>query len=350
MVDVGEYTTKVIRNTFGDVEMLTFSMKVKDIVHIYYVAARGRDDEEGAVQRILNKQRIKSIKKFILDGNMFVSSFILNWTDENSQPTYTDEEISIPIIPSAAQVIDGQHRLAGLQEALKDREEIGEKDILVTLSIKLTTKQAAAIFLNINSEQKPVPRSLIYDLYGVVEDNNDHAINRANDIASDLNDNTDSPYYNCVKFPGSPRGVGMIDLSTVVSSLKKHLDFNGTFPNYKLRDLNIQKQVIMNYFTAINYYYEKEGMWSSRTKNPFLQNAGFFGAIEFLTTSLIPKCSNKKSFSIGTMKSFLQLDQNDLLTQKDIKGLDGKTARNKVIDFLETSIRNSIPEQDEYEL
>lgn len=350
MVKIREYKTQATKNIFGNIEMLTFPMKVKDIIHIYYVAVRGRDDEEGAVQRILNTQRIKSIKKFVLEGNMFISSFILNWTDKNKTPSFADGNVTIPIIPHAAQVIDGQHRLAGLHDAYKENEEIGEKEILVSLSLSLSNKQAAFIFLNINSEQKPVPRSLIYDLYGVLEDNIEHAINRANDIAAELNDNADSPYYNCVKKPGSKRGEGMIDLSTIVSSLKKHLEITGTFANYKLRNLNIQKQVVLNFIDAIYYYYEKEGSWANKIKNPFLQNAGFYGAIEFLTTSLIPKCSTKKSFSVETMKSFLQLDQNDLLLQKDIKGSDGKTARKKIVDFLETSIKNSIPEQEEYEL
>jgi DNA sulfur modification protein DndB len=107
MVEIKKYSVNALKNIFGDTEVFTFSMKVKDIVHIYYVAVRGRDEEEGAVQRILNKQRIKSIKKFVLDGNMFLSSFILNWTDKNNLPNYLNGQITIPIISSAAQVIDG---------------------------------------------------------------------------------------------------------------------------------------------------------------------------------------------------------------------------------------------------
>lgn len=75
----------------------------------------------------------------------------------------------------------------------------------------MVTKDAALIFLNINSEQKPVPKSLIYDLYGIVEDDKEHAISRAKDIANELNENEDSPYYNAIKFPGAPRGAGFIN-------------------------------------------------------------------------------------------------------------------------------------------
>ncbi|MBL1917816.1 DGQHR domain-containing protein, partial [Klebsiella pneumoniae] len=88
--------------------------------------------------------------------------------------------------PASIQVIDGQHRLAGLEEAMEEDPKVGEMDILVTLCESLTTPQAAKIFLNINTEQKPVPKSLIYDLFGELEDDETHAINRITDIAREL--------------------------------------------------------------------------------------------------------------------------------------------------------------------
>ncbi|MBW5470992.1 DGQHR domain-containing protein [Brevibacillus formosus] len=338
-----------IQTNFGTIKFYTQNMKVKDLVYVHYVAVRGKDEEEGAVQRVLSKQRINSIKDFVLKGNMFVSTFILNWTDEKKKPYFNNSNITIPIISSAAQVIDGQHRIAGLQEAMKEDDSVGEKEVIVSLCIGLTTKEAASIFLNINSQQKPVPKSLIFDLYGIVEDNEDHSITRAKDIAIELNDNISSPYYKCIKFPGMPRGAGIIDLSTVVSSLRKSLEPDGVFSNYKLKDLNLQKQVILNYLTAIKYFYEEEGMWANKAKNPFLQNAGFFGAIDSLTSEFILKCANKKSFTVETFKQLLSLNNTDLLYQRDIKNLDGKTARARVREFLETYLKQTLPEQDEYE-
>eukprot|EP01012_Entosiphon_sulcatum_P014280 TRINITY_DN19328_c0_g1_i2.p1 TRINITY_DN19328_c0_g1~~TRINITY_DN19328_c0_g1_i2.p1 ORF type:complete len:184 (-),score=23.92 TRINITY_DN19328_c0_g1_i2:341-811(-) len=131
-------------------------MKIKDVLTLFYVAVRNKDEEEGAVQRVLNKQRISAIKKYILEGNNFFSTFILNWTEKEIKPKFTDSEITIPLIPSSAQVIDGQHRLFGLQEAYKEDDSVGEKEILVTLCLNLSTQDAARIFVNINSEQKPV--------------------------------------------------------------------------------------------------------------------------------------------------------------------------------------------------
>ncbi len=338
-----------LKTKFGKIEVYTLPMKVKDLVFMYYVAVRGRDDEEGAVQRVLNRQRIKAIKDFILQGNMFFNTFILNWTETIKKPSFVNGKIVIPLVASSAQVIDGQHRLAGLDEAIKSDDTVGEKEVLVTICIGLSTKEAATIFLNINSEQKPVPKSLIYDLYGVVEDEKKHAINRANDIVEELNDNQDSPYYKAIKYPGSPRGVGIVDLSTVVSSLKNHLEPDGAFWNFNLRDLVLQKQAILNFFSAIKYYYEKEGIWTDKSKNPFLQSSGFYGAIDYFVATLLPRCAEKKSFKIETIKTLLALDNCSLLQQKDIKNLDGKTARKKVKEFLESNLIQNLPYQEEYE-
>jgi DGQHR domain-containing protein len=340
---------KSLKTKFGDLTVFTQSVKIKDILYIYYVAIRGKDEEEGAVQRVLNRQRISSIKKYVLEGNDFYSTFILNWTDTGVKPEFLNNEITIPIIPTSAQVIDGQHRLVGLEEAVKENESIGEKEIIVSLSLNLKTKEAARIFININSEQKPVPKSLIYDLFGEIDSDANHSINRATDIASELNDNVDSPYYSAIKYPGQPKGVGFVDLSTVVSALKKHLEPDGVFASHKLTNLQNQKIVILNYFTALKYYYDREDLWTSRLKNPFLTNAGFIGAIEHLIKNLLIKCAEKKSFKIDDFKALLDLPKGELLQRSDLKNLEGKSQRRAIVDYLQENYLKSLPSQEEYE-
>jgi DGQHR domain-containing protein len=345
---IKRHKTKALKSKFGKLTVFHLTMKVKDVAHISYVAVRGKDDEQGAVQRLLNRQRIQSIKSFVLEGNMFFNTFILNWTNDNVKPEFVEGEITVPIVPSASQVIDGQHRLAGLQEAMKENDKIGEQEILVTFCIGLTTREAALIFVNINSEQKPVPKSLIYDLFGEMDDNTNHSINRAKDIADELNDNEESAYYGAIKFPGKARGVGLIDLSSIVTSLKKHLEPDGVFANHKLTNFQNQKLVILNYFSALRFYYDREDLWNNRVKNPFLTNAGFIGAIEHLVSKLISKCAENKSFEIEGFKKLLDLPKGELLLRSDIKNLEGKSQRKAVVDFLELHLLKSLPDQDEY--
>ncbi|MFL4203653.1 hypothetical protein P9421_23705 [Escherichia coli] len=49
---------KCLETVFGDIPAHTFTMKVKELIPMYYVAVRGKDNEEGAVQRVLNSRRI----------------------------------------------------------------------------------------------------------------------------------------------------------------------------------------------------------------------------------------------------------------------------------------------------
>lgn len=54
---------------------------------------------------------------------------------------------------------------------MQENSSLGEQHILVSLCMNLTRQEAAKIFLNVNFEQKPVPKSLNYDLFGeVIED------------------------------------------------------------------------------------------------------------------------------------------------------------------------------------
>lgn len=339
----------VLPAKLGDVPSYTFTMKVEDLVSIYYVAVRGVDTTPGSVQRVLNKGRISKIKEYILEGNTFFNSFILNWTDSSYLPEITDKDIKLKLIPSSAQVIDGQHRLVGFEEAMMEDPAIGERDIIVTLCIRLSTKQAAEIFLNINTEQKPVPKSLMFDLFGEVIDDESHSVNRATDIARELNEDMFSPLYKCFKFPGSPRGVGQIELSTFVSSMKEPLKRGGTFSLYKLTSYDFQKSVVGNFFQAIKEYYVEAQLWHIKSKNPFLKASGFNGAIEFLVSSLIQRCAEKSSFSVATMKKIIDFDVDDLLTLEELKGLDGKTSKKRVKEALERNLLKSLPDNHDYE-
>ncbi len=332
-----------------ETQLYTFPMAVENLIKISYVAVRGRDREEGAVQRVLNKKRISSIKQYILNGNMFVNTFVINWNDEKFVPKIVDNTVEIPIVDSVAQLIDGQHRLEGLKEAIKADEEIKNKQVLVSMVIGLTTKEAAKIFININSEQKPVPKSLIYDLYGITEDERNFAITRAGDIAKELNENIESPYYNLIKYPGSPRGKGKIDLSTVVSSLKKYVDIDGKFIENNIKDLNLQSQCLINYFSAIKYHWDKENLWGNASQNVFFKASGFVAAMEFFFEYVFSKCVDKRSFKLEYIIDLFNFDDVSLITNSDIKGSDGKTARKLIIDNLKGGLVAEAPQENEYE-
>nr|AGS53301.1 hypothetical protein [uncultured bacterium contig00013] len=335
-----------ISTQLGSIKSYVFFMKVKDLIPIYYVAVRGRDDIAGAVQRLLNKRRIGDIKKFILEGNMFFNTFILNWADQNYPLLIAKNSLSIPCVPAGAQVIDGQHRLEGLKIACEEKSEIGEQNVLILLTQNLTTQEAAQIFLNINTEQKPVPRSLVYDLFGEIKTPDYHIV-RATDISKELHEDYKSPYYQCIKLAGSGQGIGKVDLSAVVNVLKQFTIDTGIFNEYNLADFESQYKVIFNFFNAIRYFYDKEGYWL-KSSNPFMTNAGCHAAIEFLCKDLIPKCVERKSFEEVVIKELLSLDKTWLLFKDELRNKQGKEQRNIVYQYLKSALLKDVPGQNEY--
>lgn len=335
---------RYVETKFAEHKIYTFAMRVGDLLPLQYVASRGVSTEQGAVQRILNKSRVDAICKFVLGGNSFVNTFILNWTDTQYVPKVKKETMVLPLQGRFAQMLDGQHRIAGLQEAVNQKPEIADMEVLVSLFIGLNTKEAARIFLNINSEQKPVPRSLIYDLFGEAYDDPESAITRVTDIVAFLNDAEESPYYGRVHYPGKPNSQNMIDLAIMVNAMKPAFERNGTFNQLQLSEIETQQKILLNFYTAIKNKYED--VWDKPKENLFLRAAGFSGAFDFLTGTLLQHCQTDRKFSVAHMESLMKLDSLPLLKPDDVKSLGGRTARIRVNDYFRENYQADLPEDN----
>lgn len=307
-------------------------LHARDLVQISYASVRNRDDEEGAVQRILNPRRIESIKEFTLSGGDYSNCIILNWV--GGKPLQINgRNLTVPIDDRVAQIIDGQHRVEGLRQAIKVKASIGKLQIPVAFYENLTTQQCADIFLSINTEQKPVQRSLVFDLYNVASDYVvDSAAFRARDIATMLNDREDSPFKDLIRFPNAEgKRTAGVDLSTVVTSLKPLVEEKGIFDQVGAPELEMQTSALLNYFNVLKEWYA--GLWLDKD-NAFLSAAGFSGAIEFFKTKLIFYCKTKESFETSTIRKALKLDPDAILLRSELKGLQGRAAMREIAGML----------------
>lgn len=302
------------------------------ITKISYAAVRGRDNEPGAVQRVLSSRRISSIKEFTLSGGDFPSNIILNWTAQGSSIQENGGLFRIPDEERSAQIIDGQHRVAGLRAAIEEKPEFGNLQIPVSIYSGLTPQQCANIFLAINTEQKPVPKSLVYDLYELAgETLVDDAALRARDIVDALNSEDGSPYIKMFKYPGEPRRKGGIALSTAVTELKPLFEKKGDFEQIGLVSLESQKQALMNFWSVVA---EKCGDRWVDPKNAFQYASGFSGGIEFFKRRLIPYCAQRRSFRRDILEQAIQLEPSTIVLQEEVKGVGGKDAPKVVFDRL----------------
>lgn len=305
------------------------------LINVSYASVRNQSQEQGAVQRILNSRRIQSIKAFTLSGGDYPGAIVLNWKNSENPLIKKDGALSFLQNPKSAQIIDGQHRLAGIKAAIGEDSSIQNLQLTVAIYEDLTTRECADIFLSINTEQKPVPRSLVFDLYGEAsEPVIDPAAVRARDIATFLNETEESPFFDQIKFPGAPTRKGGIALSTAVTSIKPLVEDKGSFEQVSIYEFEMQKQIVLNFFMALKNKYGVE--WKNKS-NAFQYAAGFAGAMDFLQLKMIPYCNSsldRASFTVNTIENVLNLEKGSLIYQSEIKGLGGKDAQKLIYQKL----------------
>lgn len=304
------------------------------LTRISYAAVRRKDSEEGAVQRVLNSARIAGIKDFALKMGDFPASIVLNWVDGSLN--VKKGLVEIPDKPKIAQIIDGQHRVAGLKAAIDENEPAKDYEIPVAIYEGLDTANSARIFISINTEQRPAPKSLVFDLYGVTaSDLMDPAAIRASDIVSYISSET-QPYFGWIKLPNQDRQRGGVALSTAVSAVKPLVDSKGILEQVGITELELQKAIFANFFAAIRSSYDRK--WDDRS-NAFIYASGFIGAIEFFRSHMFDYCKGKGSFEISMIRDSLNLDETGRILQEDVKGLGGAEAANAVRDRLISAFR-----------
>jgi DGQHR domain-containing protein len=306
------------------------------LTRISYAAVRRKDDEEGAVQRVLNTSRIAGIKDFALRMGDFPASIVLNWVAGNL--IEHNGSVEIPDEPKIAQIIDGQHRVAGLKSAIEDDPTIADYQIPVAIYEGLDTAHSARIFISINTEQRPAPKSLVFDLYGVTaSDLMDPAAIRANDIVTYLGAEG-QPYFKWIKLPNQERQRGGVALSTAVNAIKPLVDAKGQLEQIGATELEIQKAIFSNFFGAIRGKYGRH--WDDRG-NAFIYASGFIGSIEFFRSHMFDYCKGQASFEKATIMSALEMDETSRILQEDVKGLGGTEAANMIRDRLISYFRPS---------
>lgn len=122
-------------------------------------------------QRLLNEGRARDIARYIEQPSALLPNSIIlaiNTSIEEEaviqalDGRYTS--LTLPRSPESAVILDGQHRVAAFD--FVKPELIASMEVVVTFLIGIPFYQQAEIFAVINGKQKPVNRSIIYDLFG----------------------------------------------------------------------------------------------------------------------------------------------------------------------------------------
>ena len=169
------------------------SIPAVDLLPIVSVVSR-RDSSEG-IQRELSSKRIKEIGEYCSDPDAVFPTPIVVSVNEDANVKINEKRNTITILGNEkiGEVIDGQHRLWGIEES----HNITDFDLPVVLMFDLTTEEKAYIFSTINSNQTKVNPSLIYDLFEVSRERSPQKT--VHEIARVMNYNEGSPFLIALK-------------------------------------------------------------------------------------------------------------------------------------------------------
>jgi DGQHR domain-containing protein len=191
-------------------------IQIKNEKYIETIRRKGIElasNEEG-IQRRLQYERIKSIADFIaesesnfLPNSVLLSADVSNLDNfQDDYLIYEDKEFGEFELPDDFKfsIIDGQHRLAGL--SLVERKFLDEFEIPAIILFNVSKPTAAKLFADINGKQKAVNKSLIYDLYSEIDDDEFRDIKTYHTICESLYTSSDSPLFKQIKMLGIGSG------------------------------------------------------------------------------------------------------------------------------------------------
>lgn len=236
------HSFQTIRATQQEQELFIFSGSARLLYSFLSINEREPDKDKG-YQRVLSKSRVRSIADFVDKKESIAPAIVVSLDQAVFHPD--TNTLSIPDVPNAGWVIDGQHRLVGAAKAQLDIE------LVVVAFLDLDYEKQIYQFVTINRTAKGVPTSLYHDLRQhlppsktAVEIAKDHA----SDMANELRRSEDSPFFNriTVNPPQPGRSISLTNFVRKVAPLIQE----GKSP---ISDFTLPEKTIVlnNYFAGL---------------------------------------------------------------------------------------------------
>jgi DGQHR domain-containing protein len=175
-----------------------FTMNAVELEPLCFVEAMSRDNQKG-LQRVAELSRIKEIGEYLADAEdcLLPNNIILNLKSDVIIEPDSDGKMATITFPSEqgdyAFVVDGQHRISSFKDTYRRLEE----DIIFELPVvafhNVCAEVVGAIFVSINSNQKPVNKDLMTQMkliLGLLDNDIDKA---CIELIHSLDDDINSP-------------------------------------------------------------------------------------------------------------------------------------------------------------
>lgn len=275
------------------------------------VRSSPRSKSEEGVQRDQQQDRINSISKYCSDPDAVFPTPIVVSVDAGTKVTLDEEHRKIVFSDEEGvigDVIDGQHRLWGIEGS-----KYADQFVLpVAFMFGLTLEEKAYIFSTINSNQRKVDPSLIYDLFEVSKTRSPQKT--VHELARVMNNTETSPFYNRLKMLGKKtKSQDKATLSqgtfakTVLQLITRDADedirlmkreeslkedIRCPFREYFIEEKDdVIAKILLNCFTALKNVFPSE--WEDPRSNILWKTTGF-RAIIYSLPSIIRKGHREK--------------------------------------------------------
>lgn len=141
-------------------------------------------DPQLRAQRTINRSRVPEIARYVLDNpREYVFSSLTTSVDSRVQfepMAASNKDVGVLKIPMTAKFLvnDGQHRRAAIEEALRERPELGEETISIVIFIDAGLKRSQQMFADLNKHAIRPTKSL-----GILYDHRDPIADLARNLA-----------------------------------------------------------------------------------------------------------------------------------------------------------------------
>lgn len=271
--EVGNISVPAMYGGRGKEKYYCFLMSPIDLFKVAYVHRREKfnlKDIETTYQRMVNKNRIEKIGKYIDKGNFFPNNIIIAF---NKKPNFNPHPkvketggisygvLKFPPYYGCAWIIDGQHRLYGYTKS----EHASDHTLPVIAFKSLKIKEQANLFIDINEKQRPVNQNLLWEIYSEIyegsQDEKQQELRVISIIAKKLNFDENSVFYNRIQIPSlltEDKNYSNFTLTTICESLRENGLINKKefffYDEDHNRSINLSTNIIKTYFEFISSY------------------------------------------------------------------------------------------------
>lgn len=313
---------KAIRVKQNERYFFLFKMKAGDLLNIAYFNPREIDRESG-IQRPYKVSRSREIADYIEEEDSTLPNNII--VSLNSKfIEYNNGGLEILPEKDVAFVIDGQHRLRAFKYTDKQQFELP-----VSGFVDLSLAEIAEIFVKINYYQKPVSKSLVFDLLGISEEIFPEFV-EAHKVTKILNETVGSPWFDSIKMLGV--GKGIITQASFITALESNKILDKLLKDFTLEQ---KVKILSNYFSAIKQLFPNK--WGHRG-SIIAKTLGFNAFVRLFPRVFNDVVENTKGFKIDDITRVIEPLKHLNFEAEEISSLGGIKGVKTLANIMETAI------------